>query len=42
MKDYQLLSGGIDMYYQSLLITKLGKKLLRKASRMKKIKNIFQ
>jgi hypothetical protein len=28
MKDYQLISGGVDMWYQSTLVMELGKKLL--------------
>jgi len=42
MKDYQLISGGVDMYYQSTLVTKFGKRLLRVSSRKQKIKNILQ
>jgi len=41
MKDYQLISGEVDMYYQSTLVMELGKRLLRGSLRKQKIKNIF-
>ncbi len=40
MKDYRLISGGVDMFYQSSLVMKLGKKLQRNKIRREKIKKI--
>lgn len=40
MKEH-IISGGVDMYYQSTLVYNLGKRLLRKSDRKEKIKKIF-
>ena len=41
MREYNMISGGIDMNYQSTLILKLSIILLRNSKRKKKIKNII-
>jgi hypothetical protein len=41
MKDYNLISGGVDMHYQSTLVMELGKKLVKISSRKLKIKRLF-
>ena len=42
MKEYNMISGGVDMYYQSTLVYKLSKRfLLRKSFRKEKIKKLF-
>jgi hypothetical protein len=41
MKEYNMISGGVDMYYQSTLVYELGKRLLRKSNRKEKIKRIW-
>ena len=38
MKEYNMISGGVDMSYQTTLILQLAKRLTRKAKRKNKIK----
>jgi hypothetical protein len=41
MKEYNMISGGVDMSYQTTLILQLAKRLTRKAKRKNKIKRIW-
>jgi len=41
MKEYNMISDGANMYYQSTLVYKLGKKILRRTNRKEKIKRIW-
>lgn len=41
MKEYNMISGGVDMSYQTTLILQLARKLKRKLKRKHKIKKIF-
>jgi hypothetical protein len=41
MKKYNMISGGVDMSYQTTLILQLAKRLTRKAKRKNKIKRIW-
>ena len=41
MKEYNMISGGVDMKYQSTLIFKLARELERKQNRKQKIKKIW-
>ena len=41
MKEYNMISGGVDMNYQSTLIFKLARELERKQKRKQKIKKIW-
>ncbi len=42
MKEYDMISGGVDMNYQSTLIIQLVRRLERKQKRKQKIKKIFK
>jgi hypothetical protein len=41
MKEYNMISGGVDMSYQTTLILQLAKRLTRKEKRKNKIKRIW-
>ena len=41
MKEYNMISGGVDMNYQGTLILQLARRLTRKAKRKNKIKRIW-
>ena len=41
MKEYNMISGGVDMSYQTTLILQLARKLERKTKRKTKIKRIW-
>jgi hypothetical protein len=41
MKEYNMISGGVDMSYQSTLILQLARRLTRKAKRKNKIKKLW-
>ena len=41
MKEYNMISGGVDMNYQSTLILQLARRLTRKEKRKNKIKRIW-
>jgi hypothetical protein len=41
MKEYNMISGGVDMSYQTTLILQLAKRLTRKAKRKNKIKKLW-
>ena len=41
MKEYKMISGGVDMSYQTTLILQLVRRLERKIKRKTKIKRIW-
>jgi len=41
MKEYNMISGGVNMSYQTTLILQLARRLTRKAKRKNKIKRIW-
>lgn len=41
MKEYNMISGGVDMSYQTTLILQLARRLERKQKRKMKIKKIW-